>query len=106
MSIFMQLSQEQSIQYATTIQNLQIAVERMQREEAASFAEKIANLNSQLEAMTIDAGTYKALSDELQVLDYSSFSHLPCQIVVVASFGIIKRFYVSVCLLLLLKISI
>lgn len=66
-NIFLQLSQQQSIQYATTIQNLQIAVERMQREEAASFAEKIAKLNAQLEDMTNNAITYKASADDLQV---------------------------------------
>nr|CAB3267251.1 thyroid receptor-interacting protein 11 [Phallusia mammillata] len=45
-----QLSQEQSSQYAAALQQLQLAAERMQREEASMYAARVDKINQQLKA--------------------------------------------------------
>ena len=55
------------MQYAIALQKLQVAVERMQREEAASFAAQLEKVKQQLEQKEKDATFFQAASMELQV---------------------------------------
>ena len=45
--MFLQLAKEQSSQYAGALQQLQIAAERMQRDEAATYAARVDKINQQ-----------------------------------------------------------
>nr|XP_039262104.1 thyroid receptor-interacting protein 11-like [Styela clava] len=63
----LQLTQEQGMQYASALQKLQVAVERMQREDAANFAEQLDKVKLQLESRNNDANAFETLANELKM---------------------------------------